>query len=182
MSDYTEHLISMAGGDVEPDLDAIQARADAALFHAPYKVVDDTYGKKVVQTSNHPDLRPYVLASKMAPVIADFVAEAPKDIAALLAVVRSQQAKIERVWSIHKPIKVYDECECPDGTHPDEYEWIDCEDYNGCEYSFRHWACEECCTDGDYITETCTENHRHGKFDAQRCPTIAALTATEGAA
>lgn len=91
----------MTAADLSPDLDAIQARADAALFHAPYKVVDDTYGKKVVQTSNHPDLRPYVLASKMAPVIADFVAEAPADIAALLALVREQQARLDEYEAEH---------------------------------------------------------------------------------
>lgn len=76
----------------EAALAPIRARLEPALFHAPYKVADDTCGKKVVQTSNHPDLRPYVLASKMATVIANFLAEAPTDMARLIAAVQAVEA------------------------------------------------------------------------------------------
>lgn len=82
---------------------------------------------------------------------------------------------IEAVLALHKPIKVYNECDCPDGTHPEEYEWIDCEDYVGCENSFSHYACEECCTAWDNITEGCSETHSHARALDTRCPTVAAL-------
>jgi hypothetical protein len=81
-------------------------------------------------------------------------------------------AAVEGTLALHKPIKVYDECECPDGTHPDEYEYIDCEDYAGCENTFSHEACETCCTEGDYISEWCSDHHDH---KGHRCPTVEAI-------
>ncbi|CAH0255875.1 hypothetical protein SRABI83_03242 [Arthrobacter sp. Bi83] len=90
---------------------------------------------------------------------------------------RDLLAAIDAVIALHRPIKVYDECECPEGTHPEDYEWIDCEDYNGCENSFTHYACEECCTSFDYISEACSDHHTHSKDEGHRCPTIKALEA-----
>ena len=74
---YDEHLISMAGGDGETvdQLAAIEARAQAAI---------------VERESNFLDLRQF------APVIRA-IDESSTDVPALLAMVREQRAKLDRV-------------------------------------------------------------------------------------
>ncbi|AYN55823.1 hypothetical protein PP635_gp44 [Arthrobacter phage Auxilium] len=108
---------------------------------------------------------------------AEFIAHAREDVPFLLDLTRKQQAAMDAVRALHRPINVYDECECPDGTHPEEYDYIDCEDYVGCENSFSHYACEVCCTANDYITEWCSDTHDHTTESGCLCPTIRALEA-----
>lgn len=73
-------------------LQPIQERLKFALVHAPYKAD----GVKVMQANNHPSIRPFILAYATAPVIADFIANAPTDQARLLAAVQA-------VTALHKP-------------------------------------------------------------------------------
>lgn len=102
---------------------------------------------------------------------AAFIAAAPTDQARLLAAVQA-------VVVIHKPVKIYDECDCPDGTHPEDYEYIDCQDYVGCDNSMTGIGCDECCVDAwDSLTQECGENHTHVKDPDKRCPTVAAVVA-----
>ena len=77
---YDEHLISMAGGDGETvdQLAAIEARAQAAI---------------VERESNFLDLRQF------APVIRA-IDESSTDVPALLALVREQQATLDRVKAL----------------------------------------------------------------------------------
>ena len=108
MSDYNEHLISMAGGDGDV-VDKIQARADKATagpwFREYSDVVtarpdprdveegyEDARNSRVVRGAPH-------LPKKDRQGIADaeFIAHARTDIPALLAMVREQRAAIERV-------------------------------------------------------------------------------------
>lgn len=104
MSDYTEHLISMAGGDGEPDLDAIQSRADAAT-EGPWRLYD---GKRDARDAAVETAWAYDAAGGDTELITDwckpddaaFISHARTDVPALLAVVRSQQAKIERVEAL----------------------------------------------------------------------------------
>lgn len=105
----------------------------------------------------------------------DAIVDSVADVPYLLDLARKQQAAIDDVRALHSPINVYDECECPDGTHPEEYDYIDCEDYVGCENSFSHYACEVCCTANDYITEWCSDTHDHTTESGCLCPTIRAL-------
>lgn len=116
MSDYTEHLISMAGGDGEPDLDAIQARWDLAQR----------------TLANDPNIVSIMQLHRLS--------ESADDVPALIALVRSQYAQIERVRELHTPF-----------TH--------------------HFL-----TPPAGSLEVC-----HSCHESYPCPTIAALTATEGA-
>jgi hypothetical protein len=104
---------------------------------------------------------------------ATFIANAPTDQAKLIAA-------IEKVAELHRPAKIYDECECPDSTHPEDYEYIDCEDYVGCHNSLSGIGCEECCVDGDYLSQACGESHTHDMDQSKRCPTVAALAQALG--
>lgn len=100
---------------------------------------------------------------------AAFIAAAPSIVAQLVAVV-------ERVTEIHRQAKIYDECECPDGTHPEDYDFIDCDSYAGCENSLIGIGCEECCVSGGFLSEACGESHTHTMDPDKRCPTIRAIT------
>lgn len=103
----------------------------------------------------------------------EFYAEASTDITRLIAA-------IEGTFALHKPAKIYDECECPEGTHPDDYDYIDCDSYAGCENSLIAIGCEECCVHGDYLSEACGESHTHTLDPETRCPTVAALSEALG--
>lgn len=92
----------------------------------------------------------------------------------------SARRAVALVRELHKPIKIYAECECPEGTHPDDYDYIDCDQYVGCHNSLVAVGCQECCSDGESITERCWDAHKHGMNPKERCATIAAITtATE---
>ena len=102
MSDYTEHLISMAGGDGDAlDLDAIQSRVDAATegpwfvevsgqgrerLHIIDAIVRDPYGDNSLSLGNDA-------------ATAEFIAHARTDVPALLALVREMAIQLEGVRS-----------------------------------------------------------------------------------
>lgn len=97
---YDEHLISMAGGDGEPDLNAIQARADKAT-KGPWNADDGSY--------NVYDAEAYMVCADLADGdTSEFIAHARTDVPALLALVRDQAAKLGRVeaqldeWASYK--------------------------------------------------------------------------------
>ncbi|MDF9748657.1 hypothetical protein [Arthrobacter sp. ES3-54] len=105
MSDYSEHLISMAGGDGEADLDAIESRAQAATT-GPWEVTKEATIIAPIPNSGdaywlfeahaaHKDGRGIPVDDCIAD--AEFIAHARTDIPALLAMVREQRAAIERV-------------------------------------------------------------------------------------
>lgn len=80
----------------------------------------------------------------------------------------------ERVTALHRPIRVYDECE-----HDEDHgcEPIEVYDYMGCSESVIGWACETCCYDDEYPLETCPHGADHlGVTEAESCPTLAALS------
>ena len=87
---------------------------------------------------------------------------------------------LDAVTALHRAAKIYDECECPDGTHREDYDFIDCADYAGCENSLIGIGCEECCVQGDGLSEDCGENHTHTMDAAKRCQTMEALSAALG--
>ena len=95
MSDYTEHLISMAGGDGEPDLDAIQARAERAA--------EALYALSSEADSGTPFAERHFLARNRYLGMANAALFAA-DVPALLAIVRDQAAKLGRVEAI-RPIE-----------------------------------------------------------------------------
>ena len=83
-------------------------------------------------------------------------------------------AAVKAVAALHKPYAICDPCECTD--HPEEYEYIDCGEYNGCEQTITGWACGECCSDAMWFnTEECATNHRHTMNKDERCPTVSAV-------
>jgi len=153
---YDEHLISMAGGDGEPDLDAIEARAQAAT-EGPWKAQNlerdhghcGIYWVSVdrpdeIKTVAEVDANDDGVEAIWRMADAEFIANARTDVPALIAVAREQQAKLDRVEAVHKrrqfnPIA--------DGVHFGQTEF----DHNICDYDHERWP----------------------------CPTIAAITATE---
>ena len=97
-------------------------------------------------------------------------------LALLVNEIEALGAAIEAIEKLHKIYFICDECDCPEGTHPDDYEFIDCADYNGCENSILGIACGECCADSaGYHTEYCADSHRHTMDESDRCDTIKAL-------
>jgi len=117
MSDYSEHLISMAGGDGEADvLGEIEARANAAT-PGPWAWEGES-GDSWPQSDNSlvtayvPDGREWpesILSgwgydasgiSVEKDADGEFIAHARTDIPALLAMVREQRAVIERVEAV----------------------------------------------------------------------------------
>jgi len=93
MSDYSEHLISMAGGDGEVDvLGEIEARVGAATAGHWYA---ETMGKHRADVlATHEDGA--IVICEHAGEDADFIAHARTDVPTLLAMVREQRAVIER--------------------------------------------------------------------------------------
>jgi len=100
MSDYTEHLISMAGGDGEV-LDQIQRRADKATA-GPWVVDELGDVEAVPEFDLHRfDIMPETIArTELRKEDGEFIAHARTDIPALLAMVREQRAVIERVEAL----------------------------------------------------------------------------------
>ena len=85
---------------------------------------------------------------------------------------------IIRIRELHRPFRIYDECDHAD--HDDDVVLIECDGFTTCADGYMYSVCTECCctTDvGDWPpgqTEDCTAYHDHD--DAKpRCATIAAL-------
>ena len=124
MTDYTEHLISMAGGDGD-GLDQIQRRADAATpgpwarpLNTRYRAsvtadmpkgdpssrwrdqVDHEGNAERVSIVSCPIWSDGKFFRKQSGRDLEFIAHARTDIPALLAMVREQQARIDRVEAL----------------------------------------------------------------------------------
>jgi hypothetical protein len=109
MSDYNEHLISMAGGDGERDLlGEIEARVNAAAV-GPWRW-DDNFGEKGdTGTALTNDVGTEIIGAynwhccsyRDEPTVDDdsaaFIAHARTDIPALLAMVREQRARLDAI-------------------------------------------------------------------------------------
>ena len=94
---YDEHLISMAGGDGDAlDLDAIQARADAATEGPWISVRHDLTLYVEAESRELNPINVGYVGNRPEPD-AEFIAAARTDVPTLLALVREQQARIERV-------------------------------------------------------------------------------------
>ena len=97
---------------------------------------------------------------------------------ALIDALEAERAKVAGGLALHKPTRVYDECD-HDPEH--ECEPIEVYDYMGCSESVIGWACETCCYDDDSPIEGCPHGADHRDVPREHaCPTAAALGATEG--
>lgn len=87
-------------------------------------------------------------------------------------------SRIPWVLELHRPVRVYDECE---HTLDHGCKRIEVYDYVGCDESFSGWACSKCCYDGEYPLECCdhgSANHSGIDFD-HACRTRAILMGAE---
>jgi len=126
MSDYSEHLISMAGGDGDADvLGEIEARATSA-HPAPWKAWDRGIGYEIHTWLDEPLNAGHRETFNIAD--ANFIAHARTDIPALLAMVREQRAVLERVEAVLTAIETHASLD----SSPVEYRtvggWVDVED------------------------------------------------------
>jgi len=97
MSDYSEHLISMAGGDGEADvMGEIEARVNAAT-PGPWAVDELGDVETVPEFDLHRfDIMPETIArTELRKEDGEFIAHVRTDIPALLAMVREQRAALE---------------------------------------------------------------------------------------
>lgn len=103
------------------------------------------------------------------------------DLAVAAEVARERGQEVERlrkvaeaVEALHRPIRVYDECD-----HDDcQAEQIEVCDYMACADSVIGWGCESCCYDEDYPIEDCPHGADHrGVSKDDSCPTHAAVRA-----
>ena len=81
-------------------------------------------------------------------------------------------AAVARVRALHRPVGIYDECECSDEAKAEGHE--DVEDI-GLTCNRIYTVCAECCRDDVYQTEDCASYHDHKPDEAHHCPTIRAL-------
>jgi len=102
---YDEHLISMAGGDGDStdQLAAIEARANAAT-EGPWETHDGDVVQSydiAVKTGEHSYEREGIIPGEyVRDNDAEFIANARTDVPVLLALVREQQAKLDRVEAL----------------------------------------------------------------------------------
>ena len=81
-------------------------------------------------------------------------------------------AKLDAVRALHRPVGIYDECECSDEAKAEGHE--DVEEV-GLTCNRMYTVCAECCRDDVYQTEDCANYHDHKPDEAHHCPTIRAL-------
>ena len=103
------------------------------------------------------------------------VADIP-DLLAAAAERDALAAAVERVRALHRPVGIYDECECSDEAKAEGHE--DVEDV-GLTCNRMYTVCAECCRDDVYQTEDCASYHDHKPDEAHHCPTIRALDESE---
>lgn len=111
MSDYSEHLISMAGGDGDQLAD-IERRANAAT-EGPWRLYDGKRSNRdaAVETSwSHDEdgADTELITDWCKPADAAFIAHARADVPALLAIVREYAAKLAAVRAIHEPCQMFE--------------------------------------------------------------------------
>lgn len=143
-------------------LDEIQARADAAT-PGPWEHVG-SYGRIVsgpVQVC-----RAYGDDGTATPDAA-FIAHARTDVPRLVAALRAVEA-------LHRPWKVYGECDCTDEEKADDLTHAYVEEI-GSTCNVEAVVCAECCSEGDeYHSEECATYHDHGE-GKPICPTRAVI-------
>ncbi len=99
---------------------------------------------------------------------------------ALVAERDAALAVVEAVRTIHRPIRVYDECE-HDADHGCEP--IEVYDYMACNESAIGWACSVCCYDDEMPIEGCPHGAVHnGVTREHACPTTEALAVLDAGA
>ena len=99
-----------------------------------------------------------------------------------LAAIEARAARREReriaaaVMELHRPIRVYDECD-----HDDcQADPIEVYDYMACTDSAIGWACETCCYDDEMPLENCPHGGCHNGVEwADSCPTHKLMEATD---
>ncbi|WP_454232185.1 hypothetical protein [Mycolicibacterium fortuitum] len=84
-----------------------------------------------------------------------------------------QTQALNKVREIHKPFKIYGECDCTDVEQGDEQTHVDVEEV-GRTCNLLYQICQSCCLDGDSQSEDCACGHDHGP-GKPICPTIRAL-------
>ena len=84
-------------------------------------------------------------------------------------------AKLDAVRALHRPVGIYDECECSDEAKAEGHE--DVEEV-GLTCNRMYTVCAECCRDDVYQTEDCANYHDHKPDEAHHCPTIRVLDTT----
>jgi len=173
---YDEHLISMAGGDGDnvDQLAAIEARAQAAT-EGPWETHDGDVVQSydiAVKTGEYSYEREGIIPGEwVRENDAEFIANARTDVPALLALVREQQAKLDRVEALHQPVPVY-EIDPVNGT------WV----YGLDDERVKAFTlCGECSPESVMDDVEDGDCDTSGTYDDVHwpCPTIAAITATE---
>ena len=115
----------------------------------------------IASTLAHDDARVLIAAVNALPALLDAAAE--RDALA---------AKLDAVRALHRPVGIYDECECSDEAKAEGHE--DVEDI-GLTCNRMYTVCAECCRDDVYQTEDCASYHDHKPDEAHHCPTARAL-------
>ena len=88
------------------------------------------------------------------------------------AEVERLSAQLNAVRALHRPVGIYDECECSAEAKAEGHE--DVEEV-GLTCNRMYTVCAECCRDDVYQTEGCASYHDHKPDEAHHCPTIRAL-------
>lgn len=111
------------------------------------------------------------VAHTYVPQDREFIATASTAMPALLTAVQA-------VLDLHRPFRVYDECECTDEQKDDGYH-VEVNDI-GLTCNHIYTVCGECCTDDEYVTEACSyHDHREGE---PICRTVKAIRDALGGA
>lgn len=101
------------------------------------------------------------------------VLHAADHIAATTQLAQRQAHAIEAVRKLHRPYKMYDECDCTDEQKDDEQTHVEI-DVIGRTCNMLYTICFECCGDGYGQGESCANYHDHGEGKSI-CPTIRIL-------
>ena len=104
------------------------------------------------------------------------ISEAAEDLFDAAAERDALAAKLGAVRALHRPVGIYDECECSDEAKAEGHE--DVEEV-GLTCNRMYTVCAECCRDDVYQTEDCANYHDHKPDEAHHCPTIRALDESE---
>lgn len=84
-----------------------------------------------------------------------------------------QTKALNKVRELHKPFKIYGECDCTPEQQDDEQTHVEVDDVGRtCNLLYR--ICESCCYDGYSQSEDCACSHEHG-LDKPICATVRIL-------
>jgi hypothetical protein len=96
----------------------------------------------------------------------------------LIAALEAERAKIAKIVTLHRPSKLYGEC---DHKHTEGDGSFEIDDVGlTCEDGFLYWVCDLCCVDGESgQNEDCWAAHNHTKDDTAYCATMRAIKSEE---